>query len=282
MAGSTLRDSRTAVEFDGYPRLVALDIDGTICIEDDPYAYKRIRPAVRAAIDAVVRSPAHVVLATGRLVSATIPFLRELRMTNGIAVCSNGAVAVDAATGEILCQYVFELDDPVTVLRDRLDGAVFVAEDPGVGVRVTGHVDDADTHHGVVRLVDIDDLTATPTTRLAVHWPGHTAGELAGALAEIDLPGIRCWCYPDDSFADLTAAGVSKASTLEKLRIDLGVSANATLVVGDGTNDIEMLAWAAHGVAMGQAGAQVQAAADEVCPPVTEDGLATLLARWFS
>ncbi|WP_406230986.1 HAD family hydrolase [Nocardia sp. NBC_01009] len=52
----------------------------------------------------------------------------------------------------------------------------------------------------------------------------------------------------------------------------LGVSADDTLAVGDGTNDLEMLAWAAHGVAMGEAPAVVCAVADEVCPPVTRVG----------
>ncbi|WUI35371.1 HAD hydrolase family protein [Nocardia sp. NBC_00416] len=63
--------------------------------------------------------------------------------------------------------------------------------------------------------------------------------------------------------------------------VQLGAPANGTLAVGDGVNDLEMLAWAAHGVAMGHAPEVVRAVADEVCPPVAEDGPATLLARWF-
>ena len=57
---------------------------------------------------------------------------------------------------------------------------------------------------------------------------------------------------------------------LERLRIDLGVAATRTLAVGDGINDLEMLDWAAHGVAMGHAPASVLAAADQICPPGTE------------
>ncbi len=85
-------------------------------------------------------------------------------------------------------------------------------------------------------------------------------------MSALDLPGIRSLCYGDEPLADLTAAGVSKAAMLERLRIDLGVAATRTLAVGDGINDLEMLDWAAHGVAMGHAPASVLAAADQICP----------------
>lgn len=68
---------------------------------------------------------------------------------------------------------------------------------------------------------------------------------------------------------------------LEKLRVELGVATTETLAVGDGINDLEMLSWAAHGVAMGHSPAPVLAVADEICPSAAEDGLATVLSQWF-
>ena len=50
-----------------------------------------------------------------------------------------------------------------------------------------------------------------------------------------------------------------------------------TVAVGDQRNDIEMLQWAARGVAMGNAPEEVQAIADEVTGTVEEAGLATVL-----
>ena len=50
------------------------------------------------------------------------------------------------------------------------------------------------------------------------------------------------------------------------------------LAIGDGRNDLEMLRWAARGVAMGQAPAEVKEAADEVTGSVLEDGAAAALA----
>ena len=49
------------------------------------------------------------------------------------------------------------------------------------------------------------------------------------------------------------------------------------MAVGDQRNDIEMLTWAARGVAMGQAPDEVKAVADEVTGTVDEDGLVPVL-----
>jgi hydroxymethylpyrimidine pyrophosphatase-like HAD family hydrolase len=136
-------------------------------------------------------------------------------------------------------------------------------------------------HYGEIELVDLDQLAATPTTRLGVHWAGHRGTSLAEVLSNTDLPGIRCCCYPGEPLADLTAAEVSKAAMLEKLRVELSVAAGETLAVGDGINDLEMLSWAAHGVAMGHSPPAVLAVADEICPSGAEDGLAIALSRWF-
>ncbi len=266
----------------GRPAMVALDIDGTVhaASDTDARAHESISAAVRAAVRAVVRSGVHVVLCTGRLSLATLPFVRALDISAGFAVCSNGAVLIDAATGQVVEQIVFDLSDPIAVLREQLPGAIFVAEIPGVGVRATGRVDDADTRYGHVELVGVDELAATSTTRLAVHWPAHRGWTLSDVLTDMDIPGVRCCCYPDEPLADLTAAGVNKATMLERLRVALRVPATETLAVGDGVNDVEMLMWAAHGVAMGHSPAEVLAVADQTCPAAVDDGLATALSQW--
>ncbi|AQT79962.1 hypothetical protein B1R94_12795 [Mycolicibacterium litorale] len=263
--------------------MVALDIDGTLhCApEQDVLAHRAIGAATRAAVRAVGRSGAHVVLCTGRLSTATMPFLRELGLAAGFAVCSNGAVLIEAAGGRIVDQVQFDLFDTVTTLRDQLPGAVFVAETPGVGVLATGWMDSSDMHHGKIELVTIDELAAASTTRLGVHWPGRSGDEMARLFSTLVLPGIRCCCYNDEPLADLTAAAVSKAAMLEKLRIALGIAKEETMAVGDGVNDVEMLHWAAHGVAMSGSPAASLATVHEICPPAAEDGVAVVLSRWF-
>ncbi|MEO8518979.1 MAG: HAD hydrolase family protein, partial [Dermatophilaceae bacterium] len=79
------------------------------------------------------------------------------------------------------------------------------------------------------------------------------------------------------AWLDINPEGVSKASALEMVRRRLGVEPAETTAVGDQRNDIEMLRWAARGVAMGNAPDEVKDAADEVTQGVDEDGLVPIL-----
>ncbi|MBF6309008.1 HAD family phosphatase [Nocardia farcinica] len=244
-------------------------------------AHKAISAAVRMRVAAAVDAGASVVLSTGPMASATTPFLNELGIRSGRATCSNGAVVVDVASGEVVQCATFDLAEPARTTCDRLPGAVFVAEVRGEGVLATGPTADSDMHFGPVRLVRFDELASARSTRLAAHWPTGGANELAAVIGQLQIPVVRAWIDPGDTFADFTAASVSKASAAEAVRAELGVPLEEVVAVGDGVNDIELLLWSGLGVAMGQAPEEVRAAADEVCPPVEQDGAAAMLARWF-
>ncbi|MGN6721904.1 MAG: HAD family hydrolase, partial [Marmoricola sp.] len=84
------------------------------------------------------------------------------------------------------------------------------------------------------------------------------------------------------AWLDLSPIGVDKSSGLNHVCQRLGVDRADVLAMGDGRNDIEMLAWAGRGVAMGQAVEEVRHAADAVTGTVGEDGVATELRRYFA
>jgi hydroxymethylpyrimidine pyrophosphatase-like HAD family hydrolase len=81
---------------------------------------------------------------------------------------------------------------------------------------------------------------------------------------------------------ELSAPGVTKGSGLADVAARLGVTAPDVIAFGDMPNDLPMLEWAGHGVAMANAHPSVLAAADEVTAPNSEDGVALVLERWFS
>jgi hydroxymethylpyrimidine pyrophosphatase-like HAD family hydrolase len=81
------------------------------------------------------------------------------------------------------------------------------------------------------------------------------------------------------AWLDLTGPGVSKGSALEELRIHLGVERAHTVAVGDGTNDIDMLRWAARSAAMGNAPDHLKEIADEVLGLAEDDAVVALLVE---
>lgn len=256
------------------PRLVALDIDGTL----SRVGSNDISPAVKAAVTRVTEHGAKVVLCTGRSLIGTTPIAAQL--PTSFAVCSNGAVWWDPERSEITKHTTFDPGPTVKTLQALLPGAVFAIEQTGVGNLSLGHFLPGDLW-GVTTSTTLDEIAATPTPRLVMRWLDHTPVELSFALRELELPGIE-WSV-DHTEAWLTAVplNVTKGSALDELGQELGIDAQDALAIGDGTNDVEMLKWAGLGVAMGQAPAVVHAAADEVAPTVLEDGAAQVLDRFF-
>lgn len=72
---------------------------------------------------------------------------------------------------------------------------------------------------------------------------------------------------------EVTISGVNKASGMEKYLAHVGLSREDSIAFGDGPNDIEMVEFAAVGVAMGNAVRPLKDAADRVCGHIEEDGL---------
>lgn len=73
--------------------------------------------------------------------------------------------------------------------------------------------------------------------------------------------------------------GASKGAGVEWLLGELGHDPKHLMALGDGENDIEMLELAALGVAMGNAGGRVKAAARAVVASNDEDGVAEAIER---
>lgn len=256
------------------PRLVALDVDGTIVTEDDA-----LSETVRAAVRRVVDAGAHVVIATGRSMLGAVPVAERLGLHDGWMVCSNGAVTASLDPLEPVDVVTFDARPVVMMLREQVPDALVAVEEVGSGYRVTAPFPEGELTGGQV-VSSLEDLVAGPVTRVVLRSPEAEPSYFLDLVERVGLHDVS-YAVGYTAWLDLAPEGVSKASALETVRQRLGVAPEHTLAVGDGRNDLEMLAWAACGVAMGQAPAEVQDAADVVTDTVHADGLARTLETWF-
>ncbi|MFE6253714.1 HAD family hydrolase [Agromyces sp. NPDC057865] len=259
------------------PWLVALDVDGTILHEDESID-ERVADAILAA-----RERGHeVTLATGRSWATTLPVLERLGLSPEYVVCANGAITMrrdDGASGGYSRAHV-ETFDPTAVLeriRSFLPSGRFMVELPdGYRLFTQGMTDwNLENAHEV----RFDELLDQLATRVVVVSPDHELEEFLRIVEEMGLHQVS-YAIGWTAWLDIAPDGVSKATALERVRGWLDLPSDRVIAVGDGRNDIEMFSWAGaagRSVAMGQAPAEVRAAAAETAEDVDHAGLAAVL-----
>ena len=256
------------------PRLVALDIDGTLV------DYDGVMPnSLKLAVQRVLAVGIPVVIATGRSWPGTRPIVEALNLPAGEHVCSNGAVAVSYPEGQITKAITFDPAPIIAAVRREAPTALIAVEDPDASFRLSADFPVGELN-GPQRVVSIAELAAHPVTRVVVRDPSSTEETFVALAQRLGLQGVGYfvgWA----AWLDICPEGIDKAHGLTDVCKSLGIAAKDVLAIGDGRNDIAMLKWAGRGVALGDATDDVKAAADHVTADFAADGTATELLRWF-
>ena len=273
-------------DVDGFaPRLVALDIDGTLFANEPSTGLveETISPAVVAAVRRAYAAGAHVVMATGRSTFGITHVWDQLGLPlNGakvLTVASNGSVTFRYPPVEVRSTVTFDASDIVRMLMAEVPHAAVAVEEVGVGYRLNRPFPDGEIS-GEMVLQTVEELVAKPVTRVIIRDPHASEEEFVELAEKLGLSGTN-YFIGWTAWLDIAPEGISKASALADVAGELGVDQADVLAIGDGRNDIEMLRWAGRGVAMGQSPLEVQEAADDVTETVANDGVARELSRWF-
>ncbi|MGZ4495794.1 MAG: HAD family hydrolase [Nocardioides sp.] len=268
------------------PRLVALDIDGTLLVPDVAGGFSReeVTDHVRAAVDRVVDAGVPVVLASGRAPLGMVTVLKHLELPRRVGeevlvVASNGAVTFSYPPVQVVEEVTFDAREAVRAVLEHVPDAMVAVEEHGVGYRVNRHFPPGELT-GEMILTPLEEMMASEVSRVIIRDPESTPDDFVALAEKLGLQGTN-YFIGWTAWLDLAPEGVSKASALADVARRLGVHQSDVLAIGDGSNDIEMIAWAGRGVAMGQSPDEVKDAADAVTGTVEDDGCATELRRWF-
>jgi len=259
--------------------LIALDIDGTVLLEDDT-----LSPGVVEAIAHAHRAGHEVMLATGRSWDSTHTIMDRLGIRPEYAVCSNGAIVMRRVGGADATEYerahveTFDPSEVLTLLGEHLSGAHFLVELPDGTRKFTDYLDDWNLEKA--HKVTFAELSAEPVCRVVVVAPEQTDQDFLELVERIGLTQVS-YAIGWTAWLDIAPQGVDKSTALELVRGWLGIAPERVLVMGDGRNDIEMMQWAVRNggraIAMHQGPPEVHVAAGEVGLSVTEGGVAAIL-----
>ena len=266
-------------------KLLVSDIDGTLIDKNG-----NISPQTNDAIALAQQAGITVSLSTGRAITSTLRYIRELELDN-FHIFFDGALVSRPSTGErIVARFI----DPVVVREmvlfsdeKRIDLELFTTSN-AYSARETWSTDvkarffEEETTIGDLNgiweheeIIRAQIATKIEDKRLRIaEFDGHFHDCLDYVIAGSPA-------YPEAAFINIIAKGVSKGSALKTLAAHIGLRPEEVVAVGDWINDISLLSAAGLSIAMGNAVDELKQVADHITLDVEEHGLAKAIHEFI-
>lgn len=261
-------------------KLVALDIDGTIM-----NSQFHISDAVKKSIKRVMDSGVYVVLATGRMYSATVPIASGLGITTPLITYQGSMVREFYESDDILLHYTLPSDLAHNTIDDLrkfnsqinvyLDDELFVENESEILVEYAQkrHI----LYHKVNAFNKIIDLKATKI--LAIEKDPEKANEVKSYLQK-KYQGKLNITKSMPKYCEIVNNEASKGNAVLFLAKMWNIKQSEILAVGDQDNDKDMLEVAGISVAMGNSPNGLKDFADYVTDTVDNDGAALAIEKF--
>ncbi|MTH53271.1 Cof-type HAD-IIB family hydrolase [Bacillus mangrovi] len=262
------------------PYLIALDLDGTL-LRDDKTISDYSKNVIRKAKDA-----GHIVcIATGRPFRSSSIYYRELELDTPIVNFNGAFVHHPKDEGWGMFHKTLELDVVQEIIK--------TADDHGVHNMLAEVKDRVYFHRHDERLLDVfsmgdpemtvghlGETLGEDVTSILIHAEEQNVDTIRSYLSDVHAEVVehRRWAAPWHVI-EIIKAGINKAVGLKKLTDHYGIPAERVIAFGDEDNDLEMLKFAGHGVAMGNAIDVLKEAANKETVSNMDDGIAVYLKR---
>lgn len=264
-------------------KVLVLDIDGTLTTSD-----KRISPATKAAIQKIMAEGHSVILASGRPTPGMRRYEKELELEKygGYLLSFNGAKIIECRTGEIVYQRLLPLS--------MIPSLYAYAKEKSCGL-ITYLGDQVISAFEQDEYIELESRINQMPIHVVEHFKEYVDFEINKCLmtATIDrAPAIEAELREkykevasvyrsEPFFIEVMPKDVDKATSLDRMLANIGMSREDAICCGDGFNDISMIQYAGIGVAMGNAQEAVKEVADYVAATNDHDGLVEVIEKFI-
>jgi len=254
-------------------RMIAMDLDGTLLNKD-----KDIVPKDLEAVKRAIAAGYYVTLATGRMFRSALPYAKELGITHPLVVY-NGALIRDPATGEDLGHWPVPLDVAQPLLDDCLARGIYIQAYINDTLWTLKDCEQVRYYSGFARVpyeVKGEEIHHLPSAPHKLLIMTEETDSLAAELTEKYAGRIRI-VSSSREFLEITAPATNKWRAVQTLAAAVGIRDEEIMCMGDSGNDVDMVARAGIGVAMGNASDAVIKAAKVVTATNENNGVAMML-----
>jgi len=255
-------------------RLLALDLDGTVVGRSSA-----LSPRIKRIVERVLEKGVVVSLATGRVFGSALPFAQELGIRAPI-ISSQGAM-IRAPLKRPLAEWTIPLALAHQLIAVAREAGLKLSAYMGDTLYLEGQSPRSYPPSVEVRVVE-DLFSSLPGKPHKMRFEGdeEVIRALASLLSE-QFQGLLNLARPDPFSLQATHPQASKGQGLAYLARHLGIPREAVMAIGDYDNDVDMVAWAGLGVAVGNASPRLLDVADEIVPPLDEEGAAVAIERYI-
>lgn len=262
-------------------QLAVFDIDRTLI----PPELGHMAPETVAAIRALQRRGIRTAIASGRMLHILPDELRELGFD--YFILSNGAYVADGQ-GRIISQETVDPADAAALAQEllRRDLAFDIRYVDGM---VPGNPN-RDVREAMKDFWASRNMKFKPPKNFRWHVPPTVGSQPIAFGACIPpeqqpeifalLPQLEFMPVFDGPMCDINPKGVSKATGIRRICGLMGITMEQTIAFGDDRNDLEMVAEAGIGVAMGNGIRSIKAAADHVTDTCLDLGVVKALEHF--
>ncbi len=257
-------------------KLLVCDMDGTLLNSN-----REVSPENKAALFDFVKRGGYFSVATGRDEVSVGRFLADLPINLPVIVY-NGAAIYDYSVKSIVWSKY--LDSGIYPIVVELMSAF---PDSGVeiyhGSRIFVLKENEATRAQIQRDYFIPcyapvDKIDFPWKKIILAWDPEKLNDVEAFLRSRQIPYRFFYSQPD--FIEILHPEASKGHALRELAALYGITRESIITMGDNMNDLEMLQYAATGIAVSNAHPRLIAAADICCGHHDDSAVAEVI-RWL-
>ncbi len=259
-------------------RLIAIDLDGTL-LDREMNMPLASREAIRKATEKGVK----VIIATGRMYRASLPFVKKLGLDTPL-ISYNGALVKGSADGKVHLHIPVPIECAKAIIdlarRNKLH-LNFYHNDQLYVESLDKYGEDYAKRQNLTPEI-IDDLmlllNAEGPTKLLITCDDALVDKLAPELQEKFgnyLYIAKSW----PTYLEIVNKIVSKGYALKFIAEMSNIDRDEVLAIGDHMNDLEMLEYAGVGVAVAKAQPALKEAADYIA--TSDNGVVETIEKFI-